>query len=72
VVFLVEEEAEAPNERAPAGEPKKTVGLDVELSRLVTLSDGRFLENPKPLERSFERIRVLQSLKKKVSFQKLA
>ena len=60
MVFLVEEEAEAPNERAPAGEPKKTVGLDVELSRLVTLSDGRFLENPKPLERSLERIRVLQ------------
>ena len=41
-------------------EPKKAVGVDLGLTRLATLSDGRYLENPKPLERSLERIRVLQ------------
>ena len=45
-------------------EPKKAVGVDLGLTRLATLSDGRFLENPKPLEHALERIRVLQSLKK--------
>jgi len=48
------------------------VGVDLGIARLATLSDGRFLENPKPLERSLDRVRVLQSVKKKVSFQKLA
>jgi len=56
--FLVEEpEAE---EEQPSKEPKNAVGVDLGLTRLVTLSDGRYLENPKPLERSLERIRVLQ------------
>ena len=40
--------------------PKNAVGVDLGLTRLATLSDGRYLENPKPLERSLERIRVLQ------------
>jgi len=53
-------------------EPKNAVGVDLGITRLATLSDGCFLENPKPLERSLERIRVLQSVKKKVSFKKLA
>ena len=53
-------------------EPKNAVGVDLGITRLATLSDGRCLENPKPLERAFERIRVLQSVKKKVSFEKLA
>ena len=52
-------------------EPKNAVGVDLGITRLVTLSDGCFLENPKPLERSLERIRVLQSVKKKVSLKKL-
>jgi len=64
------EEPEA--EEQSSKEPKKAVGVDLGLARLVTLSDGRVLENPKPLERSLERIRVLQSLKEKVSFKKLA
>jgi Transposase and inactivated derivatives len=38
----------------------KAVGVDLGITRLATLSDGRFLENPKPLERSLERIRLLQ------------
>ena len=59
-------------EEQPSKEPKKAVGVDVGLTRLATLSDGRFLENPRPLERSLERIRVLQSVKKEVSFKKLA
>lgn len=60
VVFLVEEEVEAPDEEKRVGEPMKAVGLDVGITRLVTLSDGRFLENPRPLERSLDRIRLLQ------------
>jgi len=71
VVFLVEEgEVEAPNEQKCAGEPKKAVGLDVGITRLVTLSDGRFLENPRRLERSLGRIQALQrslSRKRKLS-----
>ena len=47
-------------EEQPSKELVKAVGVDLGLTRLVTLSDGRFLENPKPLERSLERIRVLQ------------
>ena len=53
-------------------EPKNAVGVDLGIARLATLSDGCFLENPKPLERSLERIRMLQSVKKEVSFKKLA
>ena len=40
--------------------PKNAVGVDLGIARLATLSDGRFLEKPKPLERSLERIRMLQ------------
>ena len=36
------------------------MGVDLGITRLATLSDGRYLENPKPLERSLERIMVLQ------------
>jgi len=46
------------------------VGVDLGITRLATLSDGRYLENPKPPERSLDRVRMLQSVKKKVSFQK--
>jgi len=69
VVFLVEEEA-SNQERAPVGGPRRAVAVDVGISRLVTLSDGRFLENPWPLERSLDRIRALQgslSRKRKLS-----
>jgi len=66
----VVEEAEAEEEQSE--NPKKAVGVDLGITRLATLSDGKCLENPKPLERSLERIRVLQSVKKKVSFEKLA
>jgi len=69
VIFLVEE---SESQELSSKEPKNAVGVDLGITRLATLSDGRFLENPKPLERSLERIRVLQSVKKKVSFQKLA
>ena len=55
--FLVEE-AEA--EELSSKESKKVVGVDLGIARLATLSDGRFLENPKPLECSLERVRVLQ------------
>jgi len=58
VIFLVEE-PEAQEEQS-SEEPKKAFGVDLGIARLATLSDGRFLENPKPLERSLERIRVLQ------------
>ena len=34
--------------------------MNLGLVRLATLSDGRFLGNPRPLERSLEGIRVLQ------------
>ena len=55
---MVEEEAETLGQSSK--EPKNAVGVDLGLTRLATLSDGRCLENPKPLERSLERIRVLQ------------
>jgi len=58
VIFLVEE-AEA-EEQQSEGEPKKAVGVDLGITRLATLSDGRYLENPKPLERSLERVRTIQ------------
>ena len=58
VIFLVEEpEAE---EEQSSKESKNAVGVDLGLTRLATLSDGRFLENPRPLERSLERIRTIQ------------
>jgi len=60
IIFLVEE-AEAEEEHSSEeGEPVNAVGVDLGIARLATLSDGRFLGNPKPLERSLERIRVLQ------------
>jgi len=58
VVFLVEDQ-EARKEQAPK-EPKKAVSVNVELTKLATLSDGRISENPKPFERSLEKIRMLQ------------
>ncbi len=69
VVFLIDEsEGELP-ERPIQGRGR-AVSVDVGITRLATLSDGRFLENPKPLERSLERIRALQrslSRKRKLS-----
>ena len=59
VIFLVEE-PEVEEERSSEGEPRRAVGVDLGIARLATLSDGRILENPKPHERSLERIRVLQ------------
>jgi len=60
IIFLVEE-AEAEEEHSSEeGEPVNAVGVDLGIARLATLSDGCFLENPKPLERSLERIRLLQ------------
>jgi Transposase and inactivated derivatives len=57
VIFVVEE-------AEPLGkaleQPKKAVGVDLGITRLATLSDGKYLENPKPLEHSLERIMVLQ------------
>jgi transposase, IS605 OrfB family, central region len=57
IIFVVED-------AEPLGQtleqPKNAVGVDLGIARLATLSDGRFLGNPKPLERSLERIRVLQ------------
>ncbi len=38
----------------------EAVGVDLGPARLATLSDGRSLGNPEPLERSLERIGVLQ------------
>ena len=56
--FLVEEpEAE---EEQSSKESKNAVGVDLGITRLATLSDGRYLENPKPLERSLDRVRLLQ------------
>ncbi len=57
VIFLVEE-PEA--EEQQSEKPKNAVGVDLGITRLATLSDGRYLENPRPLERSLERIRLLQ------------
>ena len=57
IIFLVEESE-------PLGkalkQPKNALGVDLGIARLASLSDGRFLENPKPLERSLERIRTIQ------------
>jgi Transposase and inactivated derivatives len=71
VIFLVEE----PETQVQASkEPVKAVGVDLGIARLATLSDGRFLDNPRPLERALDRIRVLQRAlsRKKVSLKKLA
>jgi putative transposase len=57
VIFIVEE-PEAKEQSSE--EPKKAVSVDLGIARLATLSDGRFLENPRPLERSLERIRTIQ------------
>jgi len=57
VIFLVEEPE---SQELSSKEPKKAVGVDLGITRLATLSDGRYLENPRPLERSLERIRLLQ------------
>jgi len=71
IIFVVED-------AEPLGQtleqPKNAVGVDLGIARLATLSDGRFLGNPKPLERSLERIRVLQRTlsRKRFLFQKLA
>jgi len=68
----VEEEAETLGQSS--GKPKNAVGVDLGITRLATLSDGRYLENPKPLERSLERIRLLQRTlsRKRFLFKKLA
>jgi len=70
VIFLVEE-PEVEEEQQSSKEPKNAVGVDLGITRLATLSDGRFLENPKPLERSLERIRTIQRMlsRKKVSLE---
>ncbi|PSN83407.1 hypothetical protein B9Q02_10570 [Candidatus Marsarchaeota G1 archaeon BE_D] len=47
-------------EEQSSKEPKKAVSVDLGITRLATLSDGRYLENPKPLERSLDRVRLLQ------------
>jgi len=57
IIFLVEE-AESLGQTLE--QPKKAVGIDLGIARLATLSDGSFLENPRPLEHSLNRIRVLQ------------
>jgi len=54
-VLVKEPEAEEQSSK----EPKKAV-CDLGITRLATLSDGRYLENPKPLERSLDRVRLLQ------------
>jgi len=57
VIFTVEEPE---TQEQTLDEPAKVVGVDLGIEKLATLSDGRYLENPKPLERSLERIRLLQ------------
>jgi len=57
VIFTVEEPE---SQEQTLDEPAKVVGVDLGIEKLATLSDGRYLENPKPLERSLERIRLLQ------------
>ena len=57
VIFVVEE-PEA--EEQQSEKPKNAVGVDLGITRLATLSDGRYLENPKPFERSLDRVRMLQ------------
>jgi len=70
VVFFVDEsEGERPEE--PTKGRGEAVSVDLGITRLATLSDGRFLDNPKPLERSLDRIRALQrSLSRKRKFSK--
>jgi len=53
VIFLVEEPE---SQKQKSEESKNAVGVDLGITRLATLSDGRYLKNPKPLER----IRLLQ------------
>jgi len=60
VIFLVGEPEAEEEHSSEEGEPVNAVGVDLGIARLATLSDGRFLENPKPLEHSLERIRMLQ------------
>jgi len=57
VIFTVEEPE---TQEQALDEPAKAVGVDLGIEKLATLSDGRYLENPRPLERSLDRIRVLQ------------
>ena len=61
VIFLVEEAESQEEHSSGEGEPVEAVGVDLGLVRLATLSlDGRILENPRPLERSLDRVRLLQ------------
>ena len=69
VVFVVDE-PETKQGQPAKREPEKVIGVDLGITRLATLSDGRFLENPKPLERSFERIRLLQKFQERGFFPK--
>ena len=57
VIFTVEEPE---TQEQTLDEPAKVVGVDLGIEKLATLSDGRYLENPRPLERSLERIRTIQ------------
>jgi putative transposase len=60
VIFVVEEPEAEEQHSSKEGESKNAVGVDLGITRLATLSDGRYIENPKPLERSLERVRMLQ------------
>jgi putative transposase len=51
IIFLVEEPE---SQERSSGEPVKAVGVDLGITRLATLSDGRVLQNPKPPERSLK------------------
>jgi len=57
VIFTVEEPE---TQEQTLDEPAKVVGVDLGIEKLATLSDGRYLENPKPLERSLERVKTIQ------------
>ena len=66
VVFQVNESEEEQLGQLTSQKPERAVSVDLGTARLATPSDGRFVENPRPLERSLERIRALQrSLSKK-------
>ena len=70
--FIVEDPEAQPE---PLEEPRKAVGVDAELTRLATLSDRwGFIKNTKPLERSLDKIRVLQKTlsRRKLLFGELA
>lgn len=54
VSFTVEEEVPAP--KPPTGPP---VGVDLGVSHLATLSDGRVIENPRPLRSHLRQVRRL-------------